>query len=60
MSPESLVENVFNIKTDVWAFGVLLWEIVHFGKFTGSLFRNLASFRYIASENRDLVFSAFS
>ena len=33
MSPESLLENVLNIKTDVWAFGVLLWEIVHFGKF---------------------------
>ena len=32
MSPESLVENIFNIKTDVWQFGVLLWEIVHYGK----------------------------
>ena len=33
MAPESLVENVFNIKTDIWAFGVLLWEIIHFGKY---------------------------
>ncbi|XP_053372815.1 fibroblast growth factor receptor-like [Mercenaria mercenaria] len=31
MSPESLFENVFNVKTDIWSFGILLWEIVHFG-----------------------------
>ncbi|KAL4228426.1 hypothetical protein ACF0H5_011473 [Mactra antiquata] len=31
MSPECLVDNVFNTKTDVWSFGILFWEIVHFG-----------------------------
>ncbi|KAK7481735.1 hypothetical protein BaRGS_00026983 [Batillaria attramentaria] len=31
MAPESLVDNVYNVKTDIWAYGVLVWEILHFG-----------------------------
>ncbi|ESO83329.1 hypothetical protein LOTGIDRAFT_133597 [Lottia gigantea] len=31
MSPESLVENIYNIQTDIWSFGILIWEIFHFG-----------------------------
>ncbi|VDI56221.1 Hypothetical predicted protein [Mytilus galloprovincialis] len=31
MSPESLKEQIYNYRTDIWSYGVLLWEIIHFG-----------------------------
>lgn len=29
MSPEGLIDNVYGPKTDVWAFGVFIYEILH-------------------------------
>ncbi|XP_023937854.2 uncharacterized protein LOC112045770 [Bicyclus anynana] len=31
MAPEALLYNVYSHQTDVWAFGILLWEIVTLG-----------------------------
>lgn len=29
MSPEGLLANYYGPKTDVWAFGVMLYELIH-------------------------------
>ena len=29
MAPEGLIENIYGPKTDVWAFGVVMYEILH-------------------------------
>ncbi|GBP61205.1 Tyrosine kinase receptor Cad96Ca [Eumeta japonica] len=31
MAPEALLYNMYNHETDVWAYGILLWEIVTLG-----------------------------
>ncbi len=29
MAPESFLKNIYSSKTDVWAFGILLYELYH-------------------------------
>ena len=29
MAPEGLIEHIYGPKTDVWAFGVVIYEILH-------------------------------
>jgi serine/threonine protein kinase len=30
MAPEQINENTFSNKTDIWAFGCLVYEMMHF------------------------------
>ena len=31
MAPESLINKQYSVKSDVWSYGVLLWEVLHPG-----------------------------
>jgi len=33
MAPESIMQNVFNMSTNIWSFGILLWEVMSQGSF---------------------------
>jgi serine/threonine protein kinase len=29
MSPEGMIEHLYGMKTDVWAFGIIIFELLH-------------------------------
>ena len=31
MAPESVMDGIFTIKTDVWSFGILIYEVITLG-----------------------------
>ena len=31
MPPEAFLDGIFTSKTDIWSFGILLWEVMSLG-----------------------------
>lgn len=52
MSPESLTDGIFNKYSDVWAFGVLLWEILTLGKLPYPTYTNHEVLSHISTGGR--------
>jgi serine/threonine protein kinase len=51
MSPESLALGVFTPASDVWSFGILLYEIITFGSFPYQGMTNTAVLEYVKMGN---------
>ncbi|XP_060592485.1 proto-oncogene tyrosine-protein kinase ROS-like isoform X2 [Ruditapes philippinarum] len=52
MSPESLVDGVFTTQSDIWAFGVLMWEVVTFGQQPYPARTNIDVLHFVRSAGR--------
>uniref|UniRef100_A0A1I8P476 Tyrosine-protein kinase receptor n=1 Tax=Stomoxys calcitrans TaxID=35570 RepID=A0A1I8P476_STOCA len=52
MAPESLVDGVFTTQSDVWAFGVLCWEILTLGQQPYAARNNFEVLSYVKDGGR--------
>ncbi|XP_076317469.1 proto-oncogene tyrosine-protein kinase ROS-like isoform X2 [Tachypleus tridentatus] len=52
MAPESLMDGVFTNQSDVWAFGVLLWEVLTLGQQPYPARTNLEVLHYVRNRGR--------
>ncbi|XP_050398346.1 uncharacterized protein LOC126816156 [Patella vulgata] len=52
MAPESLWDGLFTSKSDVWSYGILIYEIVTFGSFPYQGMSNNQVLEYVKSGNK--------
>ncbi|XP_042904175.1 proto-oncogene tyrosine-protein kinase ROS isoform X2 [Parasteatoda tepidariorum] len=51
MAPESLIDGIFTNQSDVWAFGVLLWEVMTLGQQPYPAQSNMEVLNYVREGN---------
>ncbi|XP_075057024.1 proto-oncogene tyrosine-protein kinase ROS [Mixophyes fleayi] len=49
MAPESLIDGIFTTRSDVWSFGVLLWELFTLGQQPYQGYSNIEVLHYVRS-----------
>ncbi|XP_065217053.1 fibroblast growth factor receptor homolog 1-like [Planococcus citri] len=54
MAPEALFDNKYSTKSDIWSYGVLLWEIVTLGDNPYPSIKSMAAMIRFLNENRRL------
>uniref|UniRef100_A0A1I7XSX4 Protein kinase domain-containing protein n=1 Tax=Heterorhabditis bacteriophora TaxID=37862 RepID=A0A1I7XSX4_HETBA len=52
LSPEAIRDNVYSTKSDVWAYGIVLWEIVTLGGFPYPTICDKDLLQYLIGGNR--------
>lgn len=52
MAPESLMDGVFTCQSDVWAFGVLIWEVMTLGQQPYPARTNIEVLHYVRGGGR--------
>ncbi|RWS08705.1 Proto-oncogene tyrosine-protein kinase ROS-like protein [Dinothrombium tinctorium] len=52
MAPESLVDGVFTTQSDIWSFGVLIWEVLTLGQHPYTARANIEVWNYVRSGGR--------
>jgi proto-oncogene tyrosine-protein kinase Met len=52
MSPESIEKQIFNTKSDVWSYGVLVWELLTRGTTPYQQIKNNLIFDHLKKGNR--------
>lgn len=55
MSPEAIHDHAFSSKSDVWSFGVVLWEIGTLGSFPYANIQNDDLMRYLIQDKCHLA-----
>lgn len=50
--PEYFKNNFYSFKGDVWAFGIVLWEMQTFGELVASVLKRLHIWRFLWNEKK--------
>ncbi|XP_053316144.1 proto-oncogene tyrosine-protein kinase ROS [Spea bombifrons] len=52
MAPESLIDGIFTSRSDVWSYGIVLWEVFSFGQQPYPGYSNLEVLHHVRSGQR--------